>query len=299
MVRHLRRALAHCPPRTDRYAARLVSLRVGTVPYLVARPLNRGLERERGLELVRAVPALLIDGLRDGSLDVALVSSIELFRTPGYAYLAGPAVAGRGFVASVQVFLRRPVGALRSIVLDPASRTAQVLAQITLARRERDVRFVEVPLGVDPRAAAEAEDHGGWLRIGDAALAEYLGAEAPRVFNPSEAWTADTRLPFVFALWIVRPGVELSPDQLTAFANARARGAASIEELARDASVAWKLPHAACRKYLLEECRYDPGDELEPALLAFRDAAAALGLCRGDLSPRAIAVGGADAALDR
>jgi chorismate dehydratase len=275
-----------------------VSLRVGTVPYLVARPLNLGLERERDFELVRAVPAQLIDGLRDGSLDVALVSSIELFRAPGYGYLAGPAVAGRGFVASVQVFLRRPVGELRSIVLDPASRTAQVLAQITLERRERGLHFVEVPLGVDPRVVAQAEDHGGWLRIGDAALAEYLGPNAPRVFNPSEAWTADTQLPFVFALWIVRPGVELSGAQLAAFANARARGAANAEGLARDASRAWNLPLAACRKYLLEECRYDPGAELEPALLALRDAGAALGLCRGDLVPRAISVGVPDAALD-
>ena len=275
-----------------------MSLRVGTVPYLVARPLNLGLEREPGFELVRAVPAQLVDGLRDGSLDVALVSSIELFRAPGYGYLTGPAVAGRGFVASVQVFLNRPVGELRSIVLDPASRTAQALAQITLERRERDVRFIEVPLGVDPRAVAQAEDHGGWLRIGDAALAEYLGPNAPRVFNPSEAWSADTRLPFVFALWIVRSGLELDAAQLAAFATARARGAAQIEELARDASRAWNLPLSACRKYLLEECRYDPGAELEPALLAFRDAAAKLGLCRGDLRPRALPVRGPDAPLD-
>lgn len=273
-------------------------LRVGTVPYLVARPLNFGLERERGIELVRAVPAQLVEGLRRAELDVALVSSIELFRAPGYGYVGGPAVAGRGFIASVQVFLRRPVGDLRSVVLDPASRTAQALARITLTRRESGVSFVEVPLGTDARAAANAGDHGGWLRIGDTALAEYLAPDARPVFNPSEAWTDDTNLPFVFALWIVRPGVELDEAQLDAFAAARARGIEHIDELASEASRAWKLPLAACRKYLREECRYDPGAELEPALFAFRDAAAALGLCRGDLRPRAIPVRGIDAALD-
>ena len=41
-------------------------------------------------------------------------------------------------------------------------------------------------------------------------------------------------------------------------------------------------------RYLAEECRYDPGPKLEPALLAYRDAAAAIGLCRGDLAPEAI-----------
>ena len=69
------------------------ALRVGSVPYLVGRPLDQGLGDEPGIELHHAVPALLIDQLRAGEIDVALVSSIELFRTPGYAdhhWLARP-----------------------------------------------------------------------------------------------------------------------------------------------------------------------------------------------------------------
>src|SRR5687768_17102849 len=149
-------------------------LRVGSVPYLVARPINFGLETDPRVELVRDVPSRLIDRLRAGEVDVALVSSIELFRTEGYSYLAGPAVAGRGYVGSVQVFLRRPVGELGLVVVDPSSRAAQALAQVVLERRESGVRFVEAPLGSDPRAAAEQLDAGGWLRIGDRALIEVL-----------------------------------------------------------------------------------------------------------------------------
>src|SRR5262245_30857399 len=104
-------------------------LRVGTVPYLVARPLDLGLASEPGIELVRAVPAELVAGLRDGTLDVALSSSIELFRRPGYRYLDGLAVAGRGRVSSVQLFLRRTLADVRRVALDPASRTSAVLAE--------------------------------------------------------------------------------------------------------------------------------------------------------------------------
>ena len=75
-------------------------LRVGTVPYLVGRPLDEALEDEPGIDVVRAVPAELVRGLRDGSLDVALVSSIELFRRPGYRYLDGLAVSGEGASAA-------------------------------------------------------------------------------------------------------------------------------------------------------------------------------------------------------
>ena len=178
-------------------------------------------------------------------------------------------------------------------MLDPSSRAAQALTRITLGTRESGIEFIEVPIGVDPRASAEKLDAGGWLRIGDRALIETLEARSPLAFNPSAAWAADTGLPFVFAVWIVRPGLELDAEGIAVFTEARARGAASIEAFAREAAETWGLPLEPCRKYLMEECLYDAGALVEPALLAFRDRAAALGLCRADLAPRAIRPPGA------
>lgn len=268
-------------------------LRVGSVPYLVGRPLDDGLEREPGIEYSRRVPAELVEGLRSGALDVALVSSIELFRQPGYRYLAGLAIAGRGAVDSVQLFLRKPVAELATIALDPASRTAAALLQVLLAGQP--VRFEECARGVDPRSApADA-----WLRIGDAALRETLAPDAPHVFNPSQAWCARTRLPFVFAAWIVRPGVELTSAQLSAFARARARGALRVAEFARAAALEWQLAEADCLRYLREQCAYELApEEMRRALFAFRDGAAPLGLARAELAPQAIAFEPAPAGRD-
>ena len=159
-----------------------------------------------------------------------------------------------------------------------------------LPRRAPGVTFDEIALGADPREVAEREGADGWLRIGDPALREVLAADAPPTFNPSAAWSEDTGLPFVFAVWIVAPGVTLTDAQIEAFLAARTRGAAGIEDLVREASRRWSLPLDACRTYLAEECRYDPGDDLGPALAAFRDAAAPLGLCRAELDPTPIAV---------
>lgn len=259
-------------------------LHVGTVPYLVGRPLDCGLETEPGVRVTRAVPSALVEGLRRGELDVALVSSIELFRRPGYRYVADLAVAGAGSVGSVQVFLRRPIEDVRTIALDPASRTAATLVQVLLAPRHtgRDaVDFHTVPLGTDPRSA----ECDAWLAIGDAALRTTLASDAPPTFNPSAEWQRATGLPFVFAVWIVRPGIELENDQIAAFGRARARGAARIDALAHEASREWNLPAAACRHYLSEECRYEPGPDMERALLAFRDRAAEIGLCEAGLAP--------------
>jgi len=265
-------------------------LRVGSVPYLVGRPLDCGIADEPGIAYEQRVPAELVSRLRAGELDVALVSSIELFRAPGYRYLADLAVAGAGFVASVQVFLRRPIDEVRTLALDPASRTAATLVRVLLADRATrangaTTRFIEVPEGGDPRTV----DADAWLAIGDRALREYLAPDAPPVFNPSQEWCTRTGLPFLFAVWIVRPGVALDARRLAAFTRARERGRERVRELADEASRKWSLPLAACRKYLVDECRYDPGADMERSLLAFRDRAAALGLCRSDLHPAAIA----------
>jgi chorismate dehydratase len=257
------------------------TLRVGSVPYLVGRPLDLGLAREGGIELVRRVPAELVAGLRAGELDVALVSSIELFREPGYRWLDGLAVAGAGFVGSVQVFLRQPIEKVRSLALDPSSRAAATLVQVLLADPGPAPRFLEVAPGDDPRDAGT----DAWLRIGDPALREHLAPGSPPVWNPSQAWFERTRLSFPFAVWIVRAGVELSPAQIAAFYRSREHGLARLAELAEQASRTWELSLEACRKYLFEECRYEPGPELGRALYAFRDRAAAIGLCRAELSP--------------
>lgn len=279
------------------------ALRVGTVPYLVGRPLDDGLEHEPGIELVRRVPAELVRDLRAGELDVALVSSIELFRRPDYRYLAGLGVVGRGYVASVQVFLRTALSDVRRIALDPASRTAATLVRVLLDPRSplpppnelpqrAPIEFIEVPAGQDPRdfhIEGQSGPADAWLRIGDAALRETLAPDAPPAFNPAGAWQQLTGLPFVFAVWIVRPGVVIEPH-VAAFARARRRGAQRVPELADEAAATWQLPRDACRRYLDEECRYSGGPELDQSLLRFRDAAAALELCQAGLAPRPVAV---------
>ncbi len=265
------------------------TLRVGTVPYLVGRPLDSGLAEEPGIELVHDVPAKLVERLRAGDLDVALVSSIELFRRPGYRYLDGLAVAGRGYVGSVQLFLEgtRTIEEVNEVALDPASRTARTLVRVLLADRPGGPpAFREVPVGEDPRAVGA----DAWLRIGDAALREHLDEGIP-CWNPSEQWARTTGLPFVFAPWIVREGVEIAP-YAEAFRRSAERGGARIASLAAEAARAWSLPQERCQAYLGQECRFEwAGEELRESLTAFRDRAAALDLCRADLDPASIALG--------
>jgi chorismate dehydratase len=259
------------------------SLRVGTVPYLVARPLDCGLESEPGIDLIRNVPATLVRSLREGALDVALVSSIELFRRPGYAYLPDLAVAANGYISSVLMFHERPVDELRSVALDPASRAARALLQIVLAERGTSPEWVDVEAGADPRHA----DCDAWLRIGDPALRECVDPTTPAAFSPSEAWKEITGTAFPFAVWIVREGVDISAH-LDAFWRSRERGVAALDSLVQMGAKTWDLDPAFVHRYLAEESLYSLGDRLPSTLRELRDRGASLGLCEGTLDPRPV-----------
>jgi chorismate dehydratase len=258
-------------------------LRVGSVPYWVGRPLDLGLGDEPGVSLSFDVPARLVEGLRSGRLDVALVSSIELFRQPGYRYLDGPVVAGEEGVSSVQVFLRRPVEAVASLALDPSSRTAAALTRVVWPTRPQPA-YVEVPAGEDPRAArADA-----WLRIGNPALEErWLSAADHATFDPAAAWKRDTGLPFVFATWTVRPGFEVEP-WTELFLRSQRRGLERLEEIVQLAARESGLPRARLQEYLSHECCFDLRGRARASLELFRDRAAPLELCRADLQPEPV-----------
>ena len=67
--------------------------------------------------------------------------------------------------------------------------------------------------------------------------------------NPSEAWAELTGLPFVFAPWIVREGVDLAPHA-AAFARASERGRAKKDDLAKSGYLVQRFDLKG--KYLME-----------------------------------------------
>src|SRR5438552_2741181 len=110
-------------------------IRVGAVGYLNAKPLYYRLtERAPGVQLEMEAPSRLADRLAVGLVDVALIPSIEYLRGRrlGYEILPGFAIAARGAVRSVKLFLRVPPAEIERLALDAGSRTSQALARIWL-----------------------------------------------------------------------------------------------------------------------------------------------------------------------
>ena len=63
-------------------------LRLGVVPYMNAKPLIYGLNQQTdSIELSFEVPSLLPNMLNNDQIDVAIIPSIEYFRSGNYAII--------------------------------------------------------------------------------------------------------------------------------------------------------------------------------------------------------------------
>ena len=252
-------------------------IRVGAVSYLNAKPLYYRLEEfAPGAKLELDVPSRLADRLAMGELDVALIPSVEYLRGAGSGYeiLPGFAIAARGPVRSVKLFSRVPVDRIRRLALDDGSRTSQALVQVWLdaAHGIRPAAIESLPLGVPPlESTADAV-----LLIGDGAM-KVPDSAFHTVVDLAEAWNGLTGLPFVFALWVARRGVELGdlPDRLN---RCRVEGLAHAGELAAIHGPRLGLDAATCYDYLTKVLSYGLGDPEIAGLRRFADMAAALSL---------------------
>ena len=200
------------------------SLRIGCVKYLNARPLIRGWPDDVEFDH----PSALCQRLAKGELDVALVSSFEFLRNPIYRIVDDVSISSDGPVYSVVVAHRGKISDIEEIELDPASQTAVNLLRCLLAEkvlRPRLIRNIDLqsvrPAVLQPAAAAPVQPiamfpkaRRACLLIGDQAIRfRQKYAEEFSFWDLGEQWKKLTRLPFVYALWLIRPEVG-DPKQL-------------------------------------------------------------------------------------
>lgn len=183
-------------------------LRIGTVPYLVARPLGWGLAEHPQVELHVAPPAALATQLRRGELDLALASSVLSLPPDDLPFwIDGPVIAAPGAIRSVVLMLRPGLKSpkqIRSLGLDRDSRTGRALAEVVLNDRygvEAHATEINSCDPLDP-------DLDAIQLIGDPALHARRRNPDWRVLDLGEEWARLTGLPFVFAGWIARQGFD-------------------------------------------------------------------------------------------
>jgi len=227
--------------------------RIASVGYLNAWPLTAFIDRAQHT-VVEAVPSAVAEQLMAGQVDVALVPVATLLTEGDWRIVPGMAIGADGPVESVLLVAEGPVESWTEVVLDGESRTSAVLARLLLAgplaERVGELKIREVGRG---EALGLASGGTAALVIGDAAreLPERLGVR----LDLAELWKQWTGLPFVFAVWAGRAG--LDPRIGHDLRAAARKGREAIADRF----------HEADRVYLAERLRYDLDDR---ALMGLR-----------------------------
>lgn len=246
------------------------SLRIGCVKYLNARPLIHGWPGEVMLDH----PSALCAQLARGELDVALVSSFEFLRNPIYKIVDGISISSNGAVYSV-VVAHRHGSAISEIEIDPASETSVALLRYLMKERGTAVRAATS--GSD--LLSPLERGRSRLLIGDHAIRfrQKFGGEYGYL-DLGDEWKRATTLPFVFALWLVRPEV-VDPGSLADRLRAlRDKNLGNIATVIADQN---EFDPAFCGHYYREHLRFSFGKREKKGLLAFAE------LCQSrDLLPK-------------
>lgn len=229
-----------------------MTFRIGCVPYLNAKPLIdwfHSPDCDADAEVVYAVPSELARQLRQNRLDVALVSTFELFRNPSLRIVPDISIAADGPVRSVRLFSCVPFPRIESVALDTSSLTSVALVRILLKER----------YGLTPRLTPHPPDLNRMLAACDAALLigdlKLFDTPATYMLDLGAAWKEQTGLPFVYAAWLARedaPGSALA-DVLT---YAKRWGTARLDALAQKWAARMSLPLDRVQDYFGRVMQY-------------------------------------------
>lgn len=227
--------------------------RVSVVQYLNTAPLVWGLQhggRRERYRLAFTTPAACADDLEFGRADIGIIPSIEYQRIDGLKVLPGLSIASKERVRSVLLLSRVPIDRVRSVALDTSSRTSVALVKILFAEFY-GIDVVAHPSAPHPTAMLESADAA--LLIGDPAL---LYEGDAQVFDLASEWRKFTGLPFVFALWALRPLEGGLADLPRDFQASLHQGLRHVDDIAAEWAPRLGISREVVRIYLTENIDY-------------------------------------------
>ena len=291
-------------PLAGRYDG-AVPLRVAAISFLNPAPLLYHFEHEPTATELRTryamhytTPARCAAQLHAGEADLGLIPIAAL--TPELAVVPGCTIASLHEVRSILLLVRQrgnapvvdSIRAITAIAADSASRSSAAYVRVLLSRFY-GTQPVLVEREADPLTMLAEQDAA--LLIGDHALlarefrpqidAAVEGSSDSKLLwlDLAELWREHTGLPWVAAVWALRPAAlapgEVSPAQLIADLNgSRDAGLAHIGDLVTEWAGRLPLAPETIRTYLSHNIYYHLDEPCLEAIRTFRGYAAELGV---------------------
>lgn len=245
------------------------------------------IELAQRYQLHYTLPALCAEELLAGRADLGLIPIAAL--TPELAIVPGCVIASLDRVRSIQLIVRgsHTLETVRTVAADNASRSSRAYVEILFRKfLGTQPEFLTAP--ADPVAMLQQADAA--LLIGDPAL---LAVEArSRIeeavgpcqwFDIAQEWITRTGLPWVAAVWALRPEAltesHVSAAQIAGdLIGSRDHGLAHIEDLVAEWAPRLNLPETIVRDYLSVNIHYTLTDKCIRTIQLFRGYAAEFGI---------------------
>ena len=243
-------------------------------------PLDRKLAERYDVHLTE--PSQCARELNEGRADLGLIPVAAL--TPELRIVPGCTIASLERVRSIQIVVKGSGGlqGVKTLAADTASRSSVAYTQV-LFRHFLGIDPELRPMRADLKAMLDGADAA--LLIGDPALTAYeRRAEFPECewFDVAAEWRGWTGLPWVAAVWAVRPEAVGSGQERRRLVDdlnlSREHGMAHTEELVAEWVPRIGLPAGVVREYLTRNIHYTLDASCVEAIGAFRRLAADAGV---------------------
>jgi chorismate dehydratase len=196
-------------------------IKISAVSYTNTKPFIYGIERsdvQNQIELSLDIPSDCAAKLIEGKVDIGLIPVAAIPSVPNANIIGSYCIGSVGAVNSVFIFSDVHVEHIKTVKLDPQSRTSNNLAKVLLKFHFK----VEVEFTTNQDETTDAI-----VLIGDRTFGKK--EDYKFAYDMGEEWMKFTGLPFVYAAWVANR--EISTAFIEAFDSALKLGLAHREHV--------------------------------------------------------------------
>jgi chorismate dehydratase len=175
-------------------------IRISAVSYTNTKPFIYGIQHTSiidQIDLSLDIPSDCAQKLIDDKVDIGLIPVAATLNLPEWHIVSDYCIGANGAVNSVFIFSNCDIHEVKTIQLDPQSRSSNNLAKVLM----KNFWKVEPEQIVNaPDYAQSADPYTAFVQIGDRTFGKKQ--QFKYVYDLAEEWQKMTDLPFMFAAWI-------------------------------------------------------------------------------------------------
>ena len=182
-----------------------INAKIAAISYLNTIPFIYGIRHEGSLcaDILFAPPSQNVKHFIEGKADLALIPAAVAPTLKDAEIITDYCIGAVGAVRTVVVVSNTPIKDVKRIWLDAHSRTSvQLCGYLAKHRWKIEPQWLDMS---DYSIVEHAEEGDAFLLIGDKCF-DYEG-RFTYSYDLAEEWIAQTKLPFVFAVWVARKGL--------------------------------------------------------------------------------------------